>query len=459
MYRLWLIALFCLLVGYMTMDRGFAHIGVPPVYIGEVVLLPGFLMALVPGAIMPALRTPLGMLYVVFALFNMTCCAIPYLSIYGADTVRDSAIWIYGLFFLLVGSLLVRRPAMLMRAPFAYGRYLLWYTPILAILLVLRYVLHANDETTGGTNWLSIKTGDVGAHLGGVFAFLLLSLDMLWQRPDSRPRASVRFVITAACALVGFVFVSSVNRGGMLAVFTSVLLVTVLAPKISWGRAGVILAGAVVAIFLVFGAAGTEVRISNGRTLSLDQIETNISSVFFPSDSANTATSNTAKWRMEWWKKIVGYTFGGSYFWTGKGYGINLADADGFQLGKDDLLRAPHNSSMTILARSGVPGFLMWIGLLLTFGTQMVRLVLHARRHNRPVWSRVALWCFAYWVAMIVDSCFDVALEGPQLGIWFWSLMGFGTALQAVYKERFVFARSTREEFNVIPERAVALRA
>lgn len=436
MYKFWLKALAVLLFGYMTLDRGFAHFGVAPLYVGEVILIPGLLMALVPGAISPALKTPLGILYVIFACFNLGC-SVPYVDRYGMDTVRDSAIWIYGLFFLIVASLLIRRPKMLMRAPAVYGRLLLWYTPILCVLLALRFLFHAGDENEGGTRFFAIKMGDLGAHLAGVFAFLLLSLDLLWQSSDSRPRASIRYVITAAGGIISLVFVSSVNRGGMLSVVTAVALVTLLARKVSWGRWGVMLAAAMVAIFLVFGAAGAKLRISNSRTISLDQLETNVGSVFTPQSSANTATSNTARWRLDWWKKIVDYTFFGPYFWTGKGYGVNLADSDGFQLGSGDLLRAPHNSSMTVLARSGVPGFGLWLALLLTFSFQMIRLALHAKRRQRIVWSHIALWCYVYWLAMVVDSCFDVALEGPQLGIWFWCLMGFGVALQTIYKDNF----------------------
>ena len=432
MYKMWLKLLGGLLLGYMTLDRGFAHLGVPPIYVGEVVLVPGLLMALVPGAVTPALATACGQIYLVFATFSL-CCSIPYFGLYGADTIRDAAIWIYGAFFLLVASLMVRRPRMLRRVPAIYGRLLLWYTPLLCILLALRFALHANDEAAGGSRFFSIKLGDMGAHLGGVFAYLLLSLDLLWQRPTAQPRPSIRYVVTAACAMIAFVFVSLINRGGMLSVVVSCLLVAVLAPRLSWRRSTWILAGALMAVFLVFGVAGAQIRVSAERTLSLEQLETNVVSILFPQASANTGASNTARWRMMWWKKIVGYTFGGSYFWTGKGYGINLADADGFQLSKENALRAPHNSSMSILARSGVPGFLLWFMLLSTFFVQMVRLVLRARKEDRPVWSRVALWCLAYWTAMVVDSCFDVALEGPQLGIWFWSLMGFGVALQISY--------------------------
>ena len=31
-----------------------------------------------------------------------------------------------------------------------------------------------------------------------------------------------------------------------------------------------------------------------------------------------------------------------------------------------------------------------------------------------------------YWVTMMVDTSFDPYLEGPQGGIWFWSILGLG---------------------------------
>jgi hypothetical protein len=34
-----------------------------------------------------------------------------------------------------------------------------------------------------------------------------------------------------------------------------------------------------------------------------------------------------------------------------------------------------------------------------------------------------------YWVAVMVNSSFDVYLEGPQGGIWFWSVVGVGLGL------------------------------
>lgn len=112
----------------------------------------------------------------------------------------------------------------------------------------------------------------------------------------------------------------------------------------------------------------------------------------------------------------------------GKGYGINLADDDGFQLLADHSLRAPHNGHIEILARSGVPGLTLWILLQIVFGLTLLRAAARARAANLQRWVAIVGWVFAYWLAALVNAAFDVYLQGPQGGIWFWSMMGLGIA-------------------------------
>lgn len=106
---------------------------------------------------------------------------------------------------------------------------------------------------------------------------------------------------------------------------------------------------------------------------------------------------------------------------------MNLAVADGFPTGDDNApLRSPHNGHMTILARMGVPGLLLWIALQATFGASLFAAFRRATARGLEVWAAVDAWILVYWVAALVDMSFDVYLEGPQGGIWFWSLMGLG---------------------------------
>jgi hypothetical protein len=83
---------------------------------------------------------------------------------------------------------------------------------------------------------------------------------------------------------------------------------------------------------------------------------------------------------------------------------------------------------MTVLARSGVPELAIWSLLHITFALAMAVAFFRARRERRDWWARVNLWILSFYVAFMVNAAFDVFLEGPQGGVWFWCLIGFGIA-------------------------------
>jgi hypothetical protein len=163
---------------------------------------------------------------------------------------------------------------------------------------------------------------------------------------------------------------------------------------------------------------------AEGRTLTIDQILDNIGSIF--GGSSDGGLEGTRQFRLAWWGTIVDYTLFGDYFWAGKGFGVNLADSDGFQSTADGSLRAPHNTHFTVLARMGVPGFVVWVAFLGVFGVGLLRATLRHRRAQDVTAAAVGAWALAYWFAMLVDTSFDPYLEGPQGGIWFWAIIGVG---------------------------------
>ena len=170
------------------------------------------------------------------------------------------------------------------------------------------------------------------------------------------------------------------------------------------------------------------------RETTIDQIIRNIGSIFSFSSDAGLEGSKT--FRLKWWGTIVDYTVFGKYFWTGKGFGVNLADADGFQVNPDDSLRTPHNTHITTLARMGVPGLVLWLLLQAAFGIGLLRAVLAHRRAGDMSIAIVGAWILVYWVAMMVDTSFDPYLEGPQGGIWFWTLFGLGMVVMRLIPRR-----------------------
>ncbi len=162
------------------------------------------------------------------------------------------------------------------------------------------------------------------------------------------------------------------------------------------------------------------------REITVEQVVENIGSIF--GRSGSDTLDGTKKWRLLWWTKIVDYTFGGPYFAQGKGFGVNLAESDGFELDIDEGLRSPHNGHLTILARAGVPGFLLWLAIhgvwFWTVGSAWWRAKLADQRR----WMALFAWLSAVWIAGLVNASFDVFLEGPMGGIWIWTVVGAGLA-------------------------------
>jgi hypothetical protein len=151
-----------------------------------------------------------------------------------------------------------------------------------------------------------------------------------------------------------------------------------------------------------------------------------VNSIFGSDNDGSAGLQDTKNWRQQWWDKIWDYTVNGPYFLTGKGFGVNLSDVDGFQTLSDGSSRSPHNGHFTILARMGVPGFVMWITIQAWFGVMMYRAFLRAKAASSNFWAQVDLCILIYWMAMLINMSFDVYLEGPQGGIWFWTVIGAG---------------------------------
>jgi O-antigen ligase len=412
-------ALSALLIGYAFMGRGFAYLGVPPLYVGEFVLLLGG-FALVTA--IPTRRPGVAHLLIVLFMAWGALRAVPFLGTYGIETLRDSVVWGYAAFGLLLSLLLT--PIHVRRAVRLYGRVL----PIfIAWVPILSFLWFAHQDVLPRIPGVGIpipflKTGDVAVHLAGAAAFLLAGLYPrdVWRRV-SEPFLWVGWI-------VGVAIVASVNRGGMLAVATvaSVMLFTrSLGRWLSLGFVALLLVG-------VVGLANVEIDTGDARAISIQQIEVNIQSVL--SDIDTPSLSGSKEWRQAWWDTIVAYTVHGPYFWEGKGYGINLADEDGFQVG-DGTLRAPHNAHLNFLARGGVPGLVLWLAVQATFAVTMIRAANSAARSRQRLWLGVVGWVFVYWSATIVNMTFDVYLEGPQGGILFWSVIGFGLAVASCIRE------------------------
>lgn len=421
--RLWLALVWFVLLGYMFLDRGFAYLGVPPLFIGELTLFLGALTLLLTGGLTLVIRQPIIWLIALFAIVG-TAQTLPYLGEYRMDALRDAVLWGYALFAVAVAVMLLRT-GWLTRIPAAYRR---WF-PLFLAWAPIGFII---ERMASGAipRWpnsdvaiIDLKPGDLAVHLAGIAAFIFLGLH---ESRENEPRRPAHEGLWWSLWLIGGVFVASINRGGFLAICTVIAILFIFREGRfrRWLRLALTVT-LLLSMLLVFDFR-IDLGLAGDRVISPRQVLTNVLSIVGSTDAGN--LSGTREWRLEWWNTIIGYTVNGDYFWTGKGYGINLAADDGFLGDWFPGLRSPHNGHLTILARSGVPGMVVWIALQATFAISIIRGYLDARRRGQRRWSSLFLWVLAYWAAVMVNASFDVVLEGPQQGIWFWCIIGCGVA-------------------------------
>jgi len=427
--RLWWYMLIFLLTGYMFASRGFAGIGYYPVFVGEIGLALGLLtIVLAPfskriqwQSFEPLLRPEFFSLVVFLAwsLFR----TVPYVSAYQFDALRDAMSYGYALFALII---IVVVPSTWIKKFFDYyGRMIIYAVSWFPIFFFISRteILDWLRLPWSSTPLIYSKGTDVGPHLAGIGAFMLLGLER-----DKYPRWVTWYLWTMWAFSV--VLYGSLGRANFLSVIFAAAVVTLLRPlNARFNRPLLILI--IVMSFAIVTNTYSSLRIDLGldREVSLEQLVNNISSILGEGNNQAGSLEDTKQWRLQWWETIANYTFYGKHYWLGKGYGINLATDDGFQVEEDESLRNPHNIHMMFLARSGVPGYVMWTLFLVALFFMLARKAIFGPLVGASAYqSRIAVWMIAYLGALILMASFDVFLEGPMGGVWFWSLIGMAYA-------------------------------
>ena len=415
------------LLGYAVMGKGFAYLGFPPLYVGEIAFLSGIIVFLRTGASVGALATlPAVLLVALMAL--VLARTLPFLGLYGFDSLRDSTVVIYGGFaFIVIGLLLedARRINLVLR----HYRIMLASLPAIFVALLLnKYWEEYIPQLYGPVPILNLGPSVVGSHLVGLMVFVLIGYR----------KVSVAWVLVWFATLA---LVSATNRGAMLSVVLPITFAMLMLGRfrlmLTTVGVGLAIFTALLTLESIFGEHN-EAKQSWERPVSAHQIVENAMSTIGQSGQQG---EGTKKWRERWWDTIIQDTIHGPNFWTGRGFGLNIAEEDGFA-GPDRgatgenraLTRSPHNVYMTLLARAGVPGLVLWALVLVSWFGMMMKAILTARARGHKQWADLFLFIGCYAAAIVINATFDVVLEGPVQGIWFWCLFGFGVGSVMIYR-------------------------
>ena len=410
------------LLGYALMGKGFAYLGFPPLYVGEITFFIGAVVFLRSGVLVASLATVPSLMLVALMVWVLAR-TVPFVSEYGVDSLRDSTVVMYGGFALIVIGLLLEDAR---RIDTVLRYYNILPASLPAIFVGFCLTLYWNEYIPsfyGSVPIVDITTSAVGTHLAGTMVFVLIGCR----------KVSFRWLLVWLTTLT---IVAATNRGATLAVVAPVVFAMLMLGRIRLLLSAML---AVVSIFAVLLAVegiltpGNETERSTRRLVSAHQIIKNAESVL--GDSGEQNVEGTKRWRLDWWEIIINDTIYGPNFWTGRGFGLNLADADGFQSPPEHAAtRSPHNVNMTLLARAGVPGLVLWSLVLISWATMMMRAMLVARSRGQKQWADLFLFVICYATSILINALFDVTLEGPMQGIWFWCLFGFGIGSAMIYR-------------------------
>lgn len=426
--RFWLAFHATVLLGYALLGRGFAYIGIGHVYIGEMCLGVGMLW-LARFRQWPKLLHSKPIIAIFALQFWGVVCTVPYVEKYGINALRDAMLWGYSWFANIVAAAVMSAPYVLdlfIRRYRSFSRLFLVCAPVLwLIFLVLSANLPhwpASSVPVSGVPIIDVKPAELLVQSAGVFCFFAVGL--------GGPFGLIRSALLVSC--VGMA--GAINRGGLISFVISALMASVLGKT---KRVAISFLVAAAAISVVMLATDFQIVSDQKQERPVSPREILINLISTVTSTGNSGgQQDTKEWRMAWWRDIYEYTVEGPYFVAGKGYGINLADSDGYQTESDHSLRSPHNSHLTFLARSGVPGFVLWIAVLCTWFLQVSKSFWRAHRLRLESWAALFLFVICYVLAELVNASFDPALEGPMLGIWFWSVMGLGIGASIIFPSR-----------------------
>jgi hypothetical protein len=376
-------------------SREFAHFGVPlgtelTLYITEAVL--GVLLIHIIRSVLldkssSFLNNPyLGRLgiYWVFGVVAL----LRGVGTFATEAVRDAALVYYSLFFILFYEHSSDRNALRFLARATYAATLVaTFTMLLRLLFGPLGTLWVYNLPRYGTGSLAIAAG---------LGFLYGLHNIIYGHTS---KSSYAITLIGFCQLVAAVFLTQ-HRSIFLAIVVTTILTLLLGPAMRHRLA----AFAVLFFACLILLLPSLYPSSSVTGITLERL----------SSIANPRSEVSAEWRLVAWqtllqrvgeKPIMGFGFGPPIdfaFWTWTDLNID-----------------PHNSYVAIIYRMGLSGLLAFGLLWSTIVIRAVRQLLLMSTLRRDL----SLALSAHMMIAIFAG-FNVALEGPYMGVPFWASLG-----------------------------------
>jgi len=412
------IVLTILVIGYFISGKGFAYIGIPPLYIGEIILSwCGFCWLLRLSLRKIDKPFPSSLIFYVLSaiVISGTIQLLFVIEDYGFLALRDYAMIGYIGYFIVSYDVfkLEKHREKFYKITFSAGLIAIMIQFITAFLTVDWTVIV--PFTINGRPVFMPHSDTLVPVLATITSFMASGI-------ISSGLSFIGVLCAIGLVLFSLASLKSAFFLGIVATMGIYLFVKNLYIKLFQFTTGILIILALTIITIVTLGG-------NSSKVLEDRLESEFKSLL-PREiltTGNVRTGSTAEWRYIWWRKITENTLATNPFFGG-GLGSDISTAflkDYYTLAvvEDDgtISRYPHNILFTALGRLGLVGFVVW-------GSLIICIVLYAFRFARsmPLQKRplAGFYAWSFILAAVANGLVQATFEAPYAAIPFWIFFG-----------------------------------
>ncbi len=412
--QLWQVLALLALTGYMLLNYGFEnltlHVGAFPIIISYGLMYSAFVLALLarPESMKKALKEPVmicAMGMILFACFHL----LVDIPSYGLWAVRDASIFLDGIFLLLGFAWASEKnsPAVMAK----------WLMVVFVANILYSFTLPWHDKfwSWSPESGVFAQVPILGNYRGNADHLVsgALFCICIGGYVIKRGRWILPFLVMAQ--LLGIAIEQT--RRMYVAILVVIVILVILRETKKYSQLLLMVSAGLTVLFLLI-AGGLKITGRIGP-VDMDFFENHVRSI----SGAEDTPGSRVQGRLDWSEQALEHFYAHPVF--GEGFGQPLLDAVD-ELGT--VVRMPHDSSLTVLARTGVIGSALW----LAFHFSLIARFVYALRQRRFCDKRIAdyvLWLFLFYVLVMIDSFVEAPFEFPSMAVIFYFMMGFALSL------------------------------